>query len=371
MLTDRLQGGIDIDPVERVALVSSAVTQQALQEAAAEHNLSLGIDTASRGSATIGGMISTNAGGMEAFRHGMMRQRLLGIEAVLADGSVISDLTRVPKANEGYDLKQLFCGAEGTLGVVTRAVIKLESAEPESNTTLLAVPGAASALRVMRAVQQRGGLLLCEMMWHDYAARVAEATDLTNVLSFCPNAPAYLVVESALDEDTLLALLEPFFDSEDVIDAVMAKSKSESANIWRIREDSQAAYQQLKNPALFDISVPLGQLDAYMKGLQESLDNMTGDIQLQALAHLGDGNLHLSMGREQPWSTDEQQTLSMAVEQGVKQMGGAVSAEHGIGLSKLDIFGRNTNAANLKAMAAIKSALDPNGVLNPGKVLAH
>ena len=154
-------------------------------------------------------MISTNAGGMEAFRHGMMRQRLLGIEAVLADGSVISDLTRVPKANEGYDLKQLFCGAEGTLGVVTRAVIKLESAEPESNTTLLAVPGAASALRVMRAVQQRGGLLLCEMMWHDYAARVAEATDLTNVLSFCPNAPAYLVVESALDEDTLLALLEP------------------------------------------------------------------------------------------------------------------------------------------------------------------
>ena len=151
----------------------------------------------------------------------------------------------------------------------------------------------------------------------------------------------------------------------------MAKSKSESANIWRIREDSQAAYQQLKNPALFDISVPLGQLDAYMKGLQESLDNMTGDIQLQALAHLGDGNLHLSMGREQPWSTDEQQTLSMAVEQGVKQMGGAVSAEHGIGLSKLDIFGRNTNAANLKAMAAIKSALDPNCVLNPGKVLAH
>ena len=371
MLTDRLQGGIDIDPVERVALVSSAVTQQALQEAAAEHNLSLGIDTASRGSATIGGMISTNAGGMEAFRHGMMRQRLLGIEAVLADGSVISDLTRVPKANEGYDLKQLFCGAEGTLGVVTRAVIKLESAEPESNTTLLAVPGAASALRVMRAVQQRGGLLLCEMMWHDYAAKVAEATDLTNVLSFCPNAPAYLVVESALDEDTLLALLEPFFDSEDVIDAVMAKSKSESANIWRIREDSQAAYQQLKNPALFDISVPLGQLDAYMKGLQESLDNMTGDIQLQALAHLGDGNLHLSMGREQPWSTDEQQTLSMAVEQGVKEMGGAVSAEHGIGLSKLDIFGRNTNTANLKAMAAIKSALDPNGVLNPGKVLAH
>jgi len=159
----------------------------------------MGIDTASRGSATIGGMISTNAGGMEAFRHGMMRERLLGMEAVLADGSVISDLTRVPKANEGYDLKQLFCGAEGTLGVVTQAVIKLEAAEPESNTTLLAVPGAAGALKVMRAVQKTGGLLLCELMWHNYAAKVATATGLDNVLAFCNDAPAYLVVESSLE----------------------------------------------------------------------------------------------------------------------------------------------------------------------------
>ncbi len=370
MLTDKLQGDIDIDPMERVALVSAAVTQQALQEAAAQHNLSLGIDTASRGTATIGGMISTNAGGMEAFRHGMMRQRLLGIEAVLADGSVISDLTRVPKANEGYDLKQLFCGAEGTLGVVTRAVIKLETADPESSTTLLAVPGAASALNIMRTVQQSGGLLLCEMMWHGYATRVARATGLTNVLSFCEDAPAYLIVESSLNEDSLLVLLEPFFESGDVLDAVMAKSKKESADIWRIREDSQAAYQQLENPALFDISIPLGKLDSYMQDLQQRLGQMQGDIELQALAHLGDGNLHLSMGRDDPWSDNEKEALGIAVEYGVKEMGGAVSAEHGIGLDKLDIFERNTRHPNLQAMAAIKAALDPNGILNPGKVLS-
>lgn len=369
LLTDRLQGGIDIDPLERVAVVSTAVTQQQLQEAAAAHGLSLGIDTASRGSATIGGMISTNAGGMEAFRHGMMRQRLLGMEAVLADGSVIADMTRVPKANEGYDLKQLFCGAEGTLGVVTRAVIKLEMAEPESNTTLLAVPGAAAALRVMRTVQQSGGLLLCELMWHSYAASVAEATGLSRVLAFCEEATAYLIVESSLDEESLLQLFEPFFDSGDVIDAVMAKSKAESADIWRIREDSQAAYQQLKNPALFDISIPLGKLDAYMHGLHQRLETLAGDIELQAIAHLGDGNLHLSMGRADPWSQQETELLGMAIEQGVKQMGGAVSAEHGIGIAKLDTFDRNTPAANLTAMRAIKAALDPRGILNPGKVL--
>jgi len=225
-------------------------------------------------------------------------------------------------------------------------------------------------LRVMRAIQQSGGLLLCELMWHNYAAKVAEATGLTNVLSFCDNAATYLVVESSLVEDSLLELLEPFLETGDVLDAVMAKSKSESADIWRIREDSQAAYQQLKNPALYDISVPLGQLDSYMKDLEQNLEGMQGDIELHALAHLGDGNLHLSMGREVPWTETEKESLDKAVEQGVKEMGGAVSAEHGIGLAKLNIFGRNTGAANLKAMAAIKAALDPNGVLNPGKVLA-
>lgn len=369
MLTDALQGGIEIDPMERVAVVSTAVTQQQLQEAAATHGLSLGINTASRGSATIGGMISTNAGGMEAFRHGMMRQRLLGIEAVLADGSIISDLTRVPKANEGYDLKQLLCGAEGTLAVVTQAVIKLEIAEPESNTTLLAVPGAAAALRVMRAVQQSGGLLLCELMWHGYAASVAKATDLTNVLAFCDDAAAYLVIESSLPEELLLALFEPFFDSGDVIDAVMAKSKSESAEIWRVREDSQAAYQQLHNPASFDISIPLGKLDSYMQDLQLRLEKLQGEIRLHAIAHLGDGNIHLSMGRREPWSEQEKEALCIAVEHGVKELGGAISAEHGIGLEKLSSFNRNASAANLITMRAIKTALDPNGILNPGKVL--
>lgn len=369
MITNHLPGDIEIDPVERVAVVSAAVTQQQLQEAAAEHNLSLGLDTASRGSATIGGMIGTNAGGMEAFRFGMMRQRLLGIEVVLADGSIISDLTRVPKANEGYDLKQLLCGAEGTLGVVTRAVIKLEDAEPDGQTVLLAVPHAGAALKVMRSIQAAGGLLLCEMMWHGYATRVANATGLSNVLAFCPDAAGYLVIESSLGEDDLLQQLEPFFESNDIIDAVLAKSKNESANIWRIREDSQAAFRLMKNPILYDVSVPLGQLDSYVKGLQERLQNMKGDIELQALAHLGDGNLHLTMGRDEPWSAQETDELNQSVELGIKAMGGAVSAEHGIGTNKLDTFHRNIKEPHLMAMRAIKSALDPNGILNPGKVV--
>ena len=369
MLTDRLEGGITIDPLERIAIVSASVTQQALQEAAAEQGLSMGIDTASRGSATIGGMISTNAGGMEAFRYGMMRQRMLGIEAVLADGAIISDMTRVSKANEGYDLKQLFCGAEGTLGVVTRAVLKLESAEPDSMTTLLAVPGAAAALRLMRSVQNRGGLLLCELMWRPYAESVARETGLSHVLSFCPAAPAYLVIESALDEDALLATFEPFMESGDIIDAVIAKSRRESAEIWRIREDSQATMRVMHNPLWFDVSLPLGQLDAYVTTLQQQLSELPGEVEFHCLAHLGDGNLHVNVAREQAWSAAESDAVSKLIEQGVKAIGGAVSAEHGIGTHKLKTLARNAPAANLAMMRAIKSSLDPKGIMNPGKVL--
>ena len=332
--------------------------------------MALGLDTASRGSATVGGMISTNAGGMAAFRFGMMRQRLLGIEAVLADGSIISDLTRVPKANEGYDLKQLLCGAEGTLGVVTKAVLKLEDAEPQSQTVMLAIPGAAAAPNLMRAVQKTGGLLLCEMMWNGYATAVAEGAGMQKTLAFCPDAPAFLVIECALDEEAVLQVFEPFFDSGDIIDAVLAKSDTESADMWRVREDSQSGFRRLLNPMLFDISIPLGQLDTYMLGLQQQLDAMRGEIELQALAHLGDGNIHLSMGRQQVWSEEEVDALSKAVERGVKSMGGAISAEHGIGTAKLDTFNRNTSEASLAAMRAIKAALDPKGILNPGKVLS-
>ncbi|MEM7213148.1 MAG: FAD-binding oxidoreductase [Pseudomonadota bacterium] len=368
LLTDRLEGGIEIDPVERVAVVSASVTQQELQEAAAVHGLSIGIDTASRGSATIGGMISTNAGGMEAFRFGMMRDRLLGIEAVLADGTIVEDLTRVSKANEGLDLKHFLCGAEGTLGIVTKAVIKLEAADPESSTTLLAVPGAASALSVMRSVQDTGNLLLCEMMWRSYAEASARQTGRSQVLSFCPDAPAYLIVEAALEQDALLAVMEPFFETGEVIDAVQAKSKRESSEIWRIREDSEAAAREVLNPLWFDVSIPLSRLDAYVTDLLTALREIDHGINCHLIAHLGDGNIHANIGRDAPWSREERDAVSLAVERGVKEMGGAVSAEHGIGVYKLDTLQRNAPSGNLAAMKTIKAALDPKGILNPGKV---
>ncbi|MGD1926971.1 MAG: FAD-binding oxidoreductase, partial [Paracoccaceae bacterium] len=187
--------------------------------------------------------------------------------------------------------------------------------------------------------------------------------------AFCPDAPAYLIIESTLQEDELLGVLAPFFESDDILDAVLAKSDKEAGEIWRLREDSQAAARTIKNPLWYDVSIPLSRLDTYVTGFEDRLDAIAPDARHHVIAHLGDGNLHISVGRAVPWSTDEKDHVSRAVEHGVKAMGGAVSAEHGIGTFKLDTFARNTTPGNLAAMRAIKAALDPNGILNPGKVI--
>ncbi len=367
LMTDRLDQ-IEIDPLERVALVGAGVTLQALQEACTEHGLSPGIDLAARGSATIGGMVSTNAGGMEAFRYGMMRQRLLGMEAVLADGTVLADLARVPKNNEGYDLRQLFCGAEGTLGVVTRVTMRLERADPPSRTVLIGAADATAALRVMRGLQDTGGLLLAEIMWADYAHLVARCCGLSGVLTFC-DAPVYAIYAVSGDEDAAIEALAPFMEDGTVMDAVLAQSERETADIWRIREDSFAANRELTNPLWFDVSLPLSQIDGYIDRLRERLTGIEPKLALYAIGHLADGNLHLTVARAAPFDDAVKTRVSMAVEQGVKALGGSVSAEHGIGLAKLATLARSAQADKLDVMRRLKASLDPHGILNPGKVI--
>lgn len=368
LLSDRLEGSTVIDPSERIATVSAGVTLQALQEAAAEHGLSPGIDIAARGSATIGGMISTNAGGMEAFRFGMMRERLLGIEGVLADGTIVSDLTRVTKANEGYDLKQLFCGTEGTLGIVTRATLRLERIDTLRQTALLAVSTADDAIAVMRRLQDRGTLLLAEIMWSRYAHVIANSLGLSAVLEFC-DAPVYLLIDMAEEGDAVAEALSPLVEDGLVLDAVIAQNERERANIWRIREDTSAVDRAITHPLWFDISVPLTDLNRYMHALKQSLSAHDPANVLYAMGHLADGNLHLTVSRGRAYSPDERLAVTNAVEHGLKRIGGAISAEHGIGRDKLAALARNAPPGNLHAMRLLKRAFDPTGILNPGKVL--
>ena len=366
LLTDGLTGPVRIDPLSRIAEVPAGVTLAALQAAAADHGLSPAIDLAARDSATIGGLIATNAGGMEAFRHGTMRHRILGMEAVLADGTVLGDMARVTKANQGYDLKQLFCGAEGTLGVVTRAILRLEDLIEPKHTVLAGLASAADAITLLRGLQATGGVLLAEIMWADYVTAAARTLGLEDLAGQCL-APVCVVL--ALASDTALEAMADSMETGVVQAAVVAGNARERAKIWRLREDSFAAERGIAHRLWFDVSVPLDDLDGYVARLSDALGRIDGPVHLFVLGHLADGNLHLTVARDRPFETQELHHVAVAVEQGLVAAGGAFSAEHGIGTEKLAAMRRNLSPGTLAAMRAVKQALDPKGIMNPGKVL--
>ncbi|MHC1551754.1 FAD-binding oxidoreductase [Phyllobacterium sp. K27] len=352
------------------AIVESGVTLFALQEAAARHHLSTGIDIASRGSATIGGMISTNAGGMEAFRHGVMRQRVLGLEVVLADGRVMSDMAQVPKSNEGYDLKQLFIGAEGTLGIVTRAVIKLEPPDALTATALVACQSATAAVSLFHQLQAKHDvhLLRAEFMAHDYFAVAVDNLGPPSLAAIAA-APIYLIIETdAADQASAQRAVENALtlaiEGGLALDAILAQSEKERHEIWNIREDSSVIDRAHPNAHWFDISVPLQHLEFWLKQFDEGIAALGPSIHGFAFGHLGDGNLHVGVA-----GVTDKHTIKSLIYANLREMGGSFSAEHGIGLDKKAELATLVDPVKLDLMHSLKSLLDPNGIMNPGKVI--
>jgi FAD/FMN-containing dehydrogenase len=373
--TARLDGIEPIDALESIAVVGAGVRLAAVEEMAGAHGLTLGIDLAARDTATIGGMISTNAGGTEAFRNGMMRTRVLGLEAVLADGSVVSDMSRVTKVNEGLDVKQLFIGAEGTLGIVTRAVLRLVPRPGERATALTAVASATAAVRLFHRLRQAasgGRLVAAEIMFADYVHIAAADLKLERLVDFCP-APAYVLIElSAPDAVAARADLEAGLAAamaagEGLLDALVAQSEAERAQFWRLREDTWAVERQKPGGLWFDISLPLALIDTYMTALRARLAAIDPALGLYVMGHLGDGNLHVTVATGEPLKGMKDE-ISRAVEHDLKAAGGAISAEHGIGLDKRLSLHRESDAGKLALMRAIKAALDPHNLMNPGKI---
>lgn len=363
-----------IDADAGTMIVQCGATLQSVEEAANEVGLSVGIDLGARGTATIGGMISTNAGGMEAFRNGSMRNRILGIEAVLANGKILNDMSEVPKCNEGYDLKHLFCGAEGTLGIVTRAVLRLTPAVKPSTTLLIACKNAKAALTITRACQAATAfdVLHTEIMWRDYATTVATEIGLSNVLDF-RDAPVYLIVELAARAEDAEARLHTLFSDEKVgqamIDCVVATSAKQRADIWRIREESFVVDNTVAHCQWFDISVPLDRIDETVASIETRLKRVDPGIGIWVMGHLGDGNLHYTIGNGEPQDSKRRTAIADAVYGELKSIGGSFSAEHGIGTEKRKSLAKHSDPEKMRLMHAIKQVFDPQGIMNPGKVL--
>ena len=360
-----------VDTIGATMTVEAGCVLQTAAEAAEDAALFLPLDLGARGSATIGGAISTNAGGNRVLRYGMMRDMVLGLEAVLADGTIVSSMNRLIKNNTGYDLKQLFIGSEGTLGVVTRAVLRLRPKPASQQTAFLAVDTFAALPRLLRHLERElaGALSAFEVMWPEFYALVTTAPAAGHPV--LPHGHAYYVLAETLgahpdaDAQRFETALARALTEGLIVDAVLAKSQAESARMWALRDDVGQVARD--GPVVvFDVSLPIAEMPAYVETLKRDLLARWPAGRLVVFGHLGDGNLHIIVG---VGDRGARQAVEEVVYAPLKAIGGSVSAEHGIGLQKRDYLAYSRSEPEIALMRTLKQALDPKAILNPGKVL--
>jgi FAD/FMN-containing dehydrogenase len=368
----------------RLAIVEAGVILSQLHDAAAEQDLYFPLWFGARGSAMIGGVLSTNAGGSNVLRYGSTRTLCLGLEVVLADGRVMNLMSELHKDNSGYDLKQLFIGAEGTLGVITAAVMKLVPAAHAHATAMLAVPTLEAALLLLNRLQEAtGGLVEAfEFMPRSYQERLQKVRpDLG--LPFADMHEVTILVElgASAPRDTrpgpdgqvpLVSLLESalgdLMDEGHLTDAYLASSEAQRSAIWARREAAAEIMMGAGPTVDTDISVPLDRVGAFLDRALAQLATIDPGAGTVTVAHLGDGNLHYSVLATSGDAALKERIIE-GVEDIVADLGGSFSAEHGIGLSKRGSMARRKDPVALAVMRALKDALDPKGILNPGKVI--
>jgi FAD/FMN-containing dehydrogenase len=361
---------IDSDAATLTALAGTSLL--AIQDAASDAGFLCGIDLGARGSCSIGGNVATNAGGNQVLRYGMTRRNVLGLEVVLPDGQIVRSLNKMLKNNAGYDWTQLFIGSEGTLGVVTRVVIALHPKPKAIETALVAVSSTSQAISLLRSAGRLlpGELLVFEAMWLDFIAVAVERLGL--VPPFQQPPPITILIETPSDgtaagreafEDFLAGQIEAGVAS----DAILAQSGQDRARFWAYRESPYEYGRILPPGAGFDISIPIGRIGDAVAAMKTDLTARWPDAVQVFYGHIADSNLHLIVSREGIDAVTKREIEAMIYDH-VARFDGSVSAEHGIGRSKRDFLPLTRSAPELKLMRMIKAALDPAGILNPGRI---
>ncbi len=368
-----------MNAIERIDVSGRSLRAQAgvklgsVQRAAEEHGMVFPLDLGARDSATVGGNISTNAGGLRVLRYGMMRNLVLGIEAVLADGTVLTSLNRMLKNNAGYDLKQLFIGSEGTLGVVTRAELRLVPRARSQETLLASSPSFDAMVELLGRLDSGlgGQLAAFEALWGNYYDHNTTPA-AGNAAPLARGAPYYVIAETlggdpVHDRAQLEAVLGEALEAGAVSDVVIANSETERRAIWAIREDVWEV-QNIAPLLTFDVSLPIENMKAYVHELTESVGSFAGENRCFVFGHMADGNLHIVVAAGDDAATRAK--VEDMVYRPLAAIGGSVSAEHGIGLEKRAYLPLSRTAAEISTMRLLKQALDAKGILNPGKVFA-
>ncbi len=371
-----------LDPQAAQAVCEAGVILQTLHEAAEDANLRFPLTLGGKGSATMGGLVSTNAGGTQVLRHGTMRAQVLGIEAVLANGEVFDGLTALKKDNRGFDLKQLLIGSEGTLGIVTAVNVRLLPATKSKATAWVGLAGIVEARTLLRRVDREMGAML-------EGFEVVPDHCLDSVLAHIPNARAPLTgqhswnaliecVSENWDEATLREKVETVLaDAMEeglLTDAAIAASEQQSDDFWKLRDSISEAERALGPAMQHDISVPVERMPEFILAAVPAIESEFPGTRGVAFGHLGDGNVHFHIIAPQSatpgkWEDTEGKRISARVYDLVTECGGSISAEHGIGQMKVGELGRLGDPVSLSMMRAVKQALDPQGLLNPGKLV--
>lgn len=370
----------EIDTADMTMTVEAGLVLAKAQQVAAEHGTLFPLSLGAEGSAMIGGLLSTNAGGNTTVRYGNARELMLGLEVVLPDGGVIHGLRRLRKDNTGYALRHLFVGAEGTLGIITAAVLRLFPAARETATALCAVPSEDAALALFRRFRaaDEGAVRAFE-----YMSGIGMGLVMDNIegatLPVAPGFGHFVLVDLSASREgaglraLLEQVLEAAMEAGEVLDAALAESEAQRAAIWRLREEHPEAQKRAGASVKNDVSVPVSSVPELIRRSSAELVKLIPGSRPVPFGHMGDGNIHMNL--EQPPEMAAADFLARShdimdcVNAIVRDLGGSFSAEHGVGRLKTDMMEAWRGGAELRAMQAIKAALDPKGIMNPGKVL--
>ena len=364
----------EIDSMSRTMTVQSGVILESIQRAAMEKDLLFPLNFGARGSAQIGGAIATNAGGLRVFKYGMTRALVLGLEVVLADGTVISSIKKIIKDNSAYDLKQIFIGSEGTLGIVTRAVLRLVEAPKSRNSAFVACQEYAEVVRFLRYIDQGlgGGLSGFELLLKD-TYRVLSSPPAIVKPPIPYDYPYYILLESLgsepkKDRQHLQGLLEKAIEQGLIEEAIMAHNESDLNWFWTLREDVDVMVSQCDNDQHFDLGMPISSMGSYIESTAQQLKAIPEVNQCYFFGHIADGNLHLVVCKQEQ-SPQLIHQINEVVYRPVKALGGSVSAEHGIGVDKKRYLKHCRTREEIQLMQSLKQTLDPLNLLNRGRVI--
>ncbi|MGO4830971.1 FAD-binding oxidoreductase, partial [Rhizobiaceae sp. 2RAB30] len=364
---ERMTALQEVEPMAGSLVVEAGVPLQVVQERADAAGFVFAVDIGARGTATIGGNIATNAGGIRVLRYGNFRAQVLGLEAVLADGSVLSSLRGLAKDNSGYDLGQLFIGSEGTLGVVTQACLRLHPKPVTQAVAFCSLSSLDAAFGLLKFLRGRLGQLLAgfEVILAPLMGDMVAALGLTPPVPL--GAPVYVITDvqgltPGADEEAFGQALGQAIEEGLVEDAVLSQSDREFHALWDLRDDcNRFLFAQDTNLGL-DVSLPLPRMGAFLEAAREAQARADPAARAYVFGHLGDGNLHYIVATKKP------DDVAKAVFQCVAEAGGSISAEHGIGLDKKRYLHLTRSDAEIGAMRRLKAAFDPNNILNPGRI---